>query len=294
MEMSLSRIRIIIEFKSFSCRTIPVVRRIDSIREKSKRKMKRIYLDPPASTSLMMTTQTSSIVNQCQSSLEIFFWWSFCLSACFVRRLILIPRSSNVSSPLQFRRDQDFSISSTIELNCNQSFLLEMEWTISNGSTSLMFDPSVITTTKTTEFFAPSQSFPFGVYQLTLMITLNTSSNVTKSSQSTFVQINCAGLTANLVPLGTSMITRGEQQDLELNPGLYSVEENEEQQFNASVNRPSIFLSLPRSIDDECLGLDLRILLSNLRDVEFPKCSRWIDSVGWFDSCRSSQSVVFE
>ena len=152
---------------------------------------------------------------------------SFCLSGCFVRRLILIQSSSNVSSPLQFRRDQDFFISSITELNWKQLFLLEMEWTTPNASNYFMVDPSLVILTKS-ELFVPSRSLSFGVYQLTLMVTLNSSSNATKSSESTFVQINPAGITANLVPSGTSMITRGEQQDLQLNPGLYSVDENEE------------------------------------------------------------------
>ncbi|UJR19382.1 hypothetical protein I4U23_022512 [Adineta vaga] len=43
-----------------------------------------------------------------------------------------------------------------------------------------------------------------------------------QSSQSVFIQINPTGITANLVPLGTSMITSGYEQDLYFNPGNYS------------------------------------------------------------------------
>ena len=161
---------------------------------------------------------------------------------CSSLSIILIPSSSNLSFPLQFRRDQGFHISSRIEFNCNKSFQLQMQWNISNGSNLLMVDPSVITTTKS-ELFLPSRTLPFGTYQLTLTVTVNVSSNVTTTSKSAYVQINPAGTTANLVPLGTSLITRGEGQDLQLNPGLYSVDLDEEQ-FNASVN-PS-FISLFR------------------------------------------------
>ena len=114
-----------------------------------------------------------------------------------------------------------------------------MQWTISNGSTSVVIDSSVITTSS--ELFVPSRTLAFGVYQLTLMVTLKTSSNMIRSSKSAYVRINPAGITANLVLLGTSMITRGSQQDLQLNPGLYSVDLDDDQ-FNASVNHSHLSL----------------------------------------------------
>lgn len=83
---------------------------------------------------------------------------------------------------------------------------------------------------------------------MTLTIVLNVSSNVRRSSESAFVQINPAGVTANLVPEGTSMITRGEEQDVQLNPGLYSVDLDEDL-FNAAANHSSLSLSLFRSIN---------------------------------------------
>ena len=165
---------------------------------------------------------------------------------CSSPSLILIPSSSNLSFPLQFRRDQDFFISSRIQFNCNKSFSLEMQWTISNGSNAVMVDPNVVILT-TSELFVPSRTLSFGIYQLTLTMTRNVSSNLTRVSQSAYVRINPAGITANLVPLGTSMITRGSKEDLQLNPGLYSVDLDEEQ-FNAEVN-PHSSLSLVRLLN---------------------------------------------
>jgi hypothetical protein len=145
---------------------------------------------------------------------------------CSSPSIVLIPSSSNVSFPLQFRRDPDFSISSTIELNCNQSYRLDIQRAIYNGSNSLTVDSSVLTTSS--ELFIPSRILLFGICQLTLTVTLDTSSNVTKSSKSGYVQIDSAGITANLVPSGTSLITQGEGQDLLLNPCLYSVDLDED------------------------------------------------------------------
>ena len=56
------------------------------------------------------------------------------------------------------------------------------------------------------------------------------------SSVSAYVKITPSGITANLVPYGTSMITRGHGQDLTLDPGTYSVD-LDSNAFNASVSR---------------------------------------------------------
>ncbi|CAF4449743.1 unnamed protein product, partial [Adineta steineri] len=53
------------------------------------------------------------------------------------------------------------------------------------------------------------------------------------SSASVYIQINPSGITANLVQFGTSMITRGHQQDLSFDPGTFSVDPNG-LSFNAS------------------------------------------------------------
>jgi hypothetical protein len=54
------------------------------------------------------------------------------------------------------------------------------------------------------------------------------------SSVSAYVKIIPSGVTVNLVPFGTSMIARGYQQDLVLDPGTYSVDPDTSS-FNVSV-----------------------------------------------------------
>ena len=67
------------------------------------------------------------------------------------------------------------------------------------------------------------------------------------STSSVYAQITPSGTTANLIQYGTSMITRGSQQDLQFNPGRYSIDPDENI-FNATVSLnedPSyLFLSL--------------------------------------------------
>ncbi len=56
-----------------------------------------------------------------------------------------------------------------------------------------------------------------------------------KTSSYVYIQITPSGITANLVQLGTSMITSGHEKDLTLNPGAYSVDPDENY-FNGSVS----------------------------------------------------------
>jgi hypothetical protein len=94
------------------------------------------------------------------------------------------------------------------------------------------FDNTLITTFG--ELYIPGRTLPYGLYELKLIVTSVYSSNLTISS-SAFVKINPSGITANLVQLGTSVITRGNEQDLKLDPGSYSVDPDESS-FNANVN----------------------------------------------------------
>ena len=58
--------------------------------------------------------------------------------------------------------------------------------------------------------------------------------NVTASS-AVYVQITPTGVITNLLQMGTSMITRGSQQDLLLDPGTFSIDLDEDT-FDASVS----------------------------------------------------------
>jgi hypothetical protein len=97
------------------------------------------------------------------------------------------------------------------------------------------FQSSLVTTLA--ELYIPGRTLPYGLYQLKLIVTSIYSSNLTISS-SAYVQINPSGITANLVQLGTSMITRGNLQDLKLDPGSYSVDPDAIS-FNANVMKYS-------------------------------------------------------
>jgi hypothetical protein len=150
-----------------------------------------------------------------------------------------------LSSPLQFRRSQDFYISSYIQLNCNSSLSTITKWTInnctSNCTSQIQIEQIIITTSS--ELFIPARTLYYGTYQLILTVTMIAAPHLF-SSASAYVKITPSGITTNLIQFGTSMITRGYQQDLLLDPGTYSVDPDSTI-FNASVSfNKTIFLLL--------------------------------------------------
>jgi hypothetical protein len=169
----------------------------------------KIILFLEQQTSTMLTTSKMSII-----------------LACLPPKITLIPGTSSLTSPIQFRRNQDFYISSNIEFNCNNSFSLITKWTIQNCTSicsyEIQFDSTIIET-KFSELYIPSRILAYGIYELKLTVTMIATSNLT-STASAFVKITPSGITANLIQLGTSMITRGNQQELKLDPGTYSLD----------------------------------------------------------------------
>ena len=122
---------------------------------------------------------------------------------------------------MKFRRSQDFSIVSLIELNCNYPTSIRSQWILKNNSNVIPFDSQIETIFS--ELFIPARKFPFGIFQLELTITLNKYQMLNHSS-SVYVEITPSDIIPNLVELGTSMITSGFELDLKLDPGTYSID----------------------------------------------------------------------
>ena len=187
-------------------------------------------------TSTEMMTTSKSIANRSNFLKLVFISLKFLIVACFSPIITLIPSKSSLSSPIQFRRNQDFYISSNIELFCNGSLSTQIKWTVYNCSSScsyeIQLDQTIMRTTN--ELNIPARTLSYGVYQLNLTVSMIVSSGLT-TTVSAYVRITASGITANLVQLGTSMITSGYQQDLVLNPGSYSVD-LDGYIFNASVS----------------------------------------------------------
>jgi len=185
----------------------------------------------------MTTTSKSFLSNQSNILIIIINRQDLFLKDCYSPNVTLIPGESTLSSPIQFHRSQDFYIVSIIKLNCNNSLSTITQWTvkncISNCSNQIQLDPTIITTLS--ELYIPARILAYGIYELKLTVTMTNYRWLTTSS-TVYVQIIPSSIIANIVQLGTSMITSGHDQDLKLDPGTYSVDPDENV-FNSSVNK---------------------------------------------------------
>lgn len=136
-----------------------------------------------------------------------------------------------------------------IVLQCNTSLSITNKWTIksctsSNCSIEIQLNKTVNTTWS--ELYIPSKTLPYGTYQLTLTVTMTNIPNL-KSSSSVYITIIPSSIIVNLVQLGPSMITHGNQQNLLLDPGTFSIDPDQNI-FNATVSN-NIFSSKYESIE---------------------------------------------
>ena len=125
---------------------------------------------------------------------------------------------------MEFRRAQSLSISSNVILHCNESLSTDIQWTLSRCddprcSLAMPFDSRVIT--NRSDIFIPAKALPHGLYRLNLTVSMSFSPNLNASAL-VYVKIIPSGLTVNLVPYGTSAITRGHREELLLDPGRFS------------------------------------------------------------------------
>jgi hypothetical protein len=101
---------------------------------------------------------------------------------------------------------------------------MKPEWTITNCipicSFQIQFDGSIDSSSN--ELFIPARSLVYGICELKLTVTTVELTTLT-SSVVTYIKIIPSNIVVNLVKLGTSMIISGHQQDLNLDPGLFSV-----------------------------------------------------------------------
>ncbi|CAF5108814.1 unnamed protein product [Rotaria sp. Silwood1] len=128
-------------------------------------------------TSSITASQTSSTINASQTISTTTK--ASVNESCFRPKIRLIPSGTSLSSPLQFRRSQDFYILSKIGLNCNDSLTTTTKWTINNCSlecsSPVQLDQTIIT--NFSELFIPARTFPYGLYELKLTVTMNASPN---------------------------------------------------------------------------------------------------------------------
>jgi hypothetical protein len=158
------------------------------------------------------------------------FFTGFFSSDCHPSTIKLLPNAPVLSTPIQFRRNQDLYISSNIESNCKNSSSISTVWAILSCSSTCSNRAQVdaLVDTESNDLFLPARSLAYGTYELKLTATINTSSSV-------YIEIIQSNIITNLIPFDTSVLTHDIQQNLVLNPGKYSIDLNAIT-FNSSVS----------------------------------------------------------
>ena len=121
-------------------------------------------------------------------------------------------------------------------------------------------DPSIVKTSA--EIYIPSRALAYGTYELRLTVTMGSATHLFSTAWA-YVKITPSDITPNLVPYGTSMITRGHAQNLTLDPGTYS-DDRDGNVFNASVSEELQRETFSSIHSPTFIGLELSVLLSNL------------------------------
>ena len=150
--------------------------------------------------------------------------------------ITLILATSSLAQPLRRRRSRGFLVTASVQLNCNAASTQRLQWTIhscsSICSTRVQLDSSIRTTQN--DLFIPARALPYGTYLFTFTVNTTTPFK-TLSTVAAYITINASTFTPTLVLRGTSLITRGRQQDLLLGPGIFS-QDPDHDTFDASVS----------------------------------------------------------
>ena len=210
--------------------------------------------------------------------------------ACGGPTVGLILPASSLASPLRRRRNRGFLVSATVQLNCKAATTQHLQWIITNCFTTtcsapFLLDPAI--QTNFNDLFIPSRVLPFGIYNFTF-----TASTIAPfkaaASASAYIIITASTITPNLVPLGTSLITHTQGQDLILGPGIFSLDPDQNT-FDTTVRQPS-FLTLT-NLTPSPAGLAVRLLLPCLWPLQLPQPVR-LTSHPRRSSHRSSQPFL--
>lgn len=150
---------------------------------------------------------------------------------CFAPSVKLIPSQSSLQSRIQYRKSQEFSISSIIMLNCSNSSSITTKWMIKNCSSfnctsQININENLIKTTLS-ELYIPSKILPYGIYEFMLTVSMTNLSQL-KSFASTYIEIISSDILINFNEYQSTMIKFGYQQNLIFNPGKYSINPDDE------------------------------------------------------------------
>lgn len=131
--------------------------------------------------------------------------------------------------PLKYELNQDISLNSETEIDCQNSYALQRLWTIarcniSTNSCAIINLQSDIRLADS-ELIISAKRLSLGIYKIELTAQLITTSDTYVSSSTVYIQIIPSSLVYVFVTKSkTTVMTIGKNQDLLLEPGSYSVD----------------------------------------------------------------------
>ena len=149
---------------------------------------------------------------------------------CQLRNLRLSIRDyTSLNDPIEFRLNQEISLSFCVTVDCPKPYILENQWTLfqcnfSTGiCTTMTLSSDILLTDK--ELTIPSHTFAPGLYEISLRLRLIVKTNTYELSKSLFIKFISSPL-IYVYPIITmsTMISLGQDQELVFNPGKYSVD----------------------------------------------------------------------
>lgn len=146
---------------------------------------------------------------------------------CSSPLITLIPNAPSSSKPLQFRRNQDFYITSKLYFNSVQiPSSIVHQWTIftcsSTGCTQMQLNQ-----TAQKELFIRSQALSSGFYEFRLTVITKDVLSTFSSSAYIYVEIIDSHIVTNLVSFDRLNIKHHSEQVLLLDPGQHSIGPNQ-------------------------------------------------------------------
>ena len=153
--------------------------------------------------------------------------------------ITLSPNNPSSLYPLQIQRNDDFSISSTLEFSCLTTLAVVEQWAISkclNSSCSMTqpFQSSSSLQLILSQLYIPSKTFPYGLYQIKFTVQMAFLPNII-SSVITYVEISLSPIQVKLIEYDSTVIMQKQQQTFILDPGRFSIDPDQTY-FNSTVS----------------------------------------------------------
>ena len=140
----------------------------------------------------------------------------------------------NFSNPFQIKRSKLFSIIVNIYFECSLDFSDVKEWTVyklnnklneNDPSSIQLIDLSSNPTKSNSELVFKPNTLSYGIYKLYFKNTVTFNSNQQVYTQTTqYIKVIPTGIQVIAFENSLSEMSVGYQQDIELNPGLYSID----------------------------------------------------------------------